>query len=272
MLSIAAGIRLIRARSSIRVLPKVPEPGVFCGVPIAVTAVAFPRIFSPAWSERDQFRGCRTGGLIPRSECRHQRQQLSCRSQEESATEQFRRPRRPQFSEKDNFFARFSYEDQPIFTPGPFTNFLDGGGFTAGNQDNAYRSAAISELHTFSPKLLNEFRLGYNRINSHRVEPNANTDVSGQLGLLGVPFQPGFGGLPSICFVNYSCIGASDFLPSIEKQNSYVLNENLIWIRGRHSLKFGTEIRKEQFTIFQDSAPRGDMGFGPDFTAIRRCR
>lgn len=171
------------------------------------------------------------------------------------------------FSDKDNFFVRFSYEDQPIFTPGPFTNFLDGGGFTAGSQDNAYRSAAISELHTFSSTLLNEFRLGYNRINSHRVEPFSNTDVSGQLGLVGVPFQPGIGGLPSICFVNYSCIGASDFLPSVEKQNSFVLNDNLIWSHGHHSLKFGTELRKEQFTIFQNSAPRGDLSFGQDFTS-----
>jgi len=171
------------------------------------------------------------------------------------------------FSDKDNFFARVSYEDQPIYTPGPFTNALDGGGFTAGNQDNAYRSVAISELHTFSAKLLNEFRFGYNRINAHRLEPNANTDVSAQFGLLGVPFQPGIGGLPSMCFQNYQCIGSSDFLPSVEKQNSFVLNENIIWIRGRHSFKVGTELRKEQFTIFQDSAPRGDMSFGPDFSS-----
>jgi len=108
--------------------------------------------------------------------------------------------------------------------------------------------------------------LGYNRINSHRLEPNANTDVSGQLGLLGVPFQPGIGGLPSICFVDVACIGSSGFLPAVEKQNSYVFNENLTWIRGHHSMKFGTEIRKEQFTIFEVEAPRGDMGFAPDFT------
>ena len=171
------------------------------------------------------------------------------------------------FTAVDDFFARFSYEDQPIFTPGPFTNFLDGGGFTSGHQDNAYRSAAISWIHTFSPKLINEFRLGYNRINSHRFQPFANIDVSGQLGLKGVPFGPDNGGLPNICFVNYSCIGSSGFLPSIEKQNSYVINENLIWIHGRHSLKFGTEIRLEQFTMFQDAAPHGDMGFGQDFTA-----
>jgi hypothetical protein len=171
------------------------------------------------------------------------------------------------FTQKDDFFVRFSYEDQPIVTPGPFTNFLDGGGFTAGNQDNAYRSVAISETHAFSPKFINEFRLGYNRINSHRSQPFSNTDVSGQLGLKGVPFAPGFGGLPNICFNSYACIGASDFLPSFEKQNSYVISENLIWITGRHSLKFGTEIRKEQFTMFQDSAPRGDLFFAQDFTS-----
>jgi outer membrane receptor protein involved in Fe transport len=171
------------------------------------------------------------------------------------------------FTNTDDVFARVSYEDQPIFTPGPFTNILDGGGFTSGNQDNAYRSAAISWTHTFSPTLINEFRLGYNRINSHRLQPFANTDVSGQLGLKGVPFGPDNGGLPNMCFVNYSCIGSSGFLPSIEKQNSYVIDENLIWIRGKHSLKFGTEIRLEQFTMFQDAAPHGDMGFGQDFTA-----
>ncbi len=168
--------------------------------------------------------------------------------------------------DRDDFFARFSYEDQPIFTPSPFSNELDGGGFTAGQQDNSYRSLALSEIHQFSPTLINEFRFGYNRINSHRLQANANTDVSGQIGLLGVPFQPDFGGLPSICFVDVACVGSSDFLPSIEKQNSFVLNDNITWIRGRHSLKVGTEIRKEQVTIFQISAPRGDMTFGPDFT------
>jgi hypothetical protein len=170
------------------------------------------------------------------------------------------------FSDRDSFFVRVSYEDQPIFTPGPFTNELDGGGFTAGQQDNSYRSVALSEIYQFSPTLINEFRFGYNRIDSHRLQANANTDVSGQLGLLGVPFEPNFGGLPSICFASVACIGSSDFLPSIEKQNSFVLNDNVSWIRGRHSLKFGTEIRKEQFTIFQISSPRGDMTFGPDFT------
>ena len=145
------------------------------------------------------------------------------------------------FSDKDNFFTRFSWENQPSFIPGPFSNVLDGGGFTSGNQDNTYYSLAISEMHSFSPMLLNEFRFGYNRINSHRLQQNSGTNVSGNLGLLGVPYIPGTGGLPSICFNQYSCIGSSDFLPSVEKQNSFVWNDNVTWVRGHHSFKFGGE-------------------------------
>ena len=170
-------------------------------------------------------------------------------------------------SQNDAFFVRFSYEDQPKQIPGPFNNFLDGGGFTGGDIENSYRSVALSETHLFSPNLSNEFRLGYNRVNSHRIEPYANTDVSSQLGVKGVPYQPGIGGLPSMClgFIG-TCIGASPFQPSKELQNSYVLTENLTWVHGRHSAKFGVEIRREEFTIFQPSYPRGSMFFGVDFT------
>lgn len=244
------------------------NPSGFCGVPIAVDGSGIPTNIFPTTGP-SAINPVATGlaALFPQPnvDVNGNNYLIDPKKQLEQNNFDVRIDHR--FTDKDNFFARFSYEDQPIFTPGPFTNFLDGGGFTSGNQDNAYRSAAISELHTFSANLLNEFRLGYNRINSHRLQPFSNTDVSGQLGLLGVPFQPGIGGLPNICFVNYACVGASDFLPSVEKQNSFVLDENIIWIRGRHSLKFGTELRKEQFTIFQDSAPRGDLGYGPDFTS-----
>src|SRR6266567_4356456 len=76
--------------------------------------------------------------------------------------------------DKDDSFGRFSYEDQPSFIPPPFKNVLDGGGFFDGIEDNSYRSLALSETHLFSPTLVNEFRVGYNRINSHRFQINYN--------------------------------------------------------------------------------------------------
>jgi carboxypeptidase family protein/TonB-dependent receptor-like protein len=171
------------------------------------------------------------------------------------------------FSDSDNFFARFSYEDQPRVIPGPFNNILDGGDFFSGNEDNAYRSLAISELHLLSPRLLNEFRFGYNRINSHRYQFNFDKDISGQIGFPGVPFTSINGGLPSITYSDGSLgIGSPTFLPSVEKQNTFVFTDNVTLVRGKHSLKTGTELRFEQFTIFQPAASRGSLSFGTEFT------
>src|SRR5207248_1766285 len=123
-------------------------------------------------------------------------------------------------SDKDDSFGRFSYEDQPSFIPPPFKNVLDGGGFFDGIEDNSYRSLALSETHLFRPTLVNEFRVGYNRINSHRFQINYNKNVSQQLGFPGVPFTPINGGLPNIGFSDGTvAIGSSTFLPSVEKQN-----------------------------------------------------
>jgi len=170
-------------------------------------------------------------------------------------------------SDKDNAFGRFSYEDQPSSIPPPFNNVLDGGGFFDGIEDNSYRSVALSETHLFKSSLVNEFRVGYNRINSHRFQLNFDKNISAQLGFPGVPFTPINGGLPSITFSDgTAAVGSSGFLPSVEKQNSFVFTDNLTWIRGRHSMKYGTEGRLEQFTIFQPAASRGTMDFGSQFT------
>lgn len=172
------------------------------------------------------------------------------------------------FTEKDYAFFRFSYEDQPSSIPGTFPGFADGGGFFSGDEENSYRSFATSWTHLFKPTLINEFRLGYNRINSHRFNFFSNQDVSGMLGFPGVPFGPDIGGLPQLTFGDGSAptLGSPTFLPSRELQNSYVLNENLTWVKGRHTLKFGTEIRREEFTIFQPAAPRGTLDFGTTLT------
>jgi hypothetical protein len=171
------------------------------------------------------------------------------------------------FSEKDTSFFRFSYEDQPSNIPPTFPNSLaDGGGFFSGVEDNAYRSFALSETHIFNPHLVNEFRFGYNRIHSERFQFNFDKDVSGSVGFPGVPFLPMNGGLPQIYFSDMSTLGSPTYLPSLEIQNTFSYLDNLTWIHGRHSVKFGTEIRNEEFTIFQPAAPRGTLDFGPQYT------
>ena len=170
-------------------------------------------------------------------------------------------------SGKDNFFARFSYGKDSTFLPSPFSNALDGGGFQDGYSENSAQGLAASEIHSFSNNLINEFRFGLNRLHSHRYNLNYNVNESQILDFPGVPFGPDLGGLPSIGFSDGTAqIGSFGYLPSIEKQNSYVFTDNLSWMHGRHAAKFGAELRFEQFTIYQPASPRGNMSFGNEFT------
>ena len=170
-------------------------------------------------------------------------------------------------SARDNFFARYSFGKDSTFLPSPFQNVLDGGAFQDGYSENQAQGLAASEIHTFRNNLINEFRFGYNHLNSHRFNLNYNINVSQQLDFPGVPFGPELGGLPSISFSDGTTgVGSSGYLPSKESQHSFVFNDNLSWVRGRHSAKFGAELRFEQFTIFQPASPRGSMSFGSDFT------
>jgi hypothetical protein len=173
-------------------------------------------------------------------------------------------------TDKDNFFVRYSYGNDTNFLPSPFNNVLDGGSFQDGSSNNTAQGLAASEVHAFRNNLVNELRFGFNYLNSHRYNLFANDNVSAQLPVPfpGVPFEAGqnIGGLPSISFGDgTAAIGASEFLPALEKQHSYVFTDNLTWVRGRHSTKFGGELRFEQFTILEPAAPRGAMDFGGNF-------
>jgi len=246
------------------------NPDGFCGVPIGVNASGQPtNMFNTSGGTSIDPLAARLAALYPVPNTSNPNFNYLALPVQQTTRNNFDVRVDHKVTENDYAFVRFSYEDQPRFIPPPFGNALDGGSFFSGNEDNSYRSVAISETHTFSPNLVNEFRLGYNRINAHRFQINANTDVSSKLGFPGVPFAPDNGGLPSITFSDGSSIGigSSGFLPSIEKQNSWVLTDNLTKVAGRHALKFGAEVRLEQFTIFQPSASRGSINFGTEFTS-----
>ena len=171
------------------------------------------------------------------------------------------------FTNSNTAFLRFSWEDQPSVYPSTFQSTGgDGGGFFSGIEDNTYFSLAVSDTQLITKSLINEFRFGYNHINSHRYQFKYDQDISAQYGFPGVPFNPINGGLPQLLFSDVSTLGSPTFLPSKELQNTYVFSDNLTWVRGRNTFKFGTEIRFEEFTIFQPAESRGTMSFGADFT------
>jgi hypothetical protein len=243
------------------------NPDGFCGVPIGVTSSGAPTNKFTAPNATIDPLAARLAALFPLPNVNISGSNFLAEPKRSESQNNFDVRIDNRFNDKDSMFGRFSYEDQPSFIPSPFDNALDGGAFQDGYQDDSYRSLALSETHVFSSSTVNEFRVGYNRINSHRFQLNYNQDVAGQLGFPGIPPGLDNGGLPSISIDDGTAsIGSSGFLPSIEIQNAYEIADNFTKIHGRHSMKFGTEIRLVEFTIFQPAASRGTLDFASDLT------
>ena len=109
--------------------------------------------------------------------------------------------------------------------------------------------ASVSEFHNFNPSLTNEFRLAYNRYNDNIGIPN---------------FQfPGLDVFPNIQMatdLNLQ-IGPDANAPQATVQSTEQLVDNLSWIKGKHEIKFGGDVRvlKAASTFIQ--RVRGDYQY-----------
>jgi carboxypeptidase family protein/TonB-dependent receptor-like protein len=174
------------------------------------------------------------------------------------------------FSEKDQMFARVSYSDAPQLIPGPFTGIADGGSFSAGNQTASSINVALSETHTFSPFLINEARIGVNRIATTRVQPFSDklNDIPGSFGIQGVPQVPFNGGLGTIFITGLNTLGSNQFLPSVETSLTSQYMDNLTKVWGKHTTKVGFEHQHLRFTILQPPSGRGAWSFSGVYTEV----
>jgi len=113
-----------------------------------------------------------------------------------------------------------------------------------------YRLINVSEYHTFTPAVLNEFRAGFNRYAN--VTP------------VGTQAYPGLDAFPNIVLDDLGGgmnIGPDPNAPQFTIQNFYQFVDNVSWTKGKHNFKFGGEYRwyisPQQFT----QRARGDYEY-----------
>ena len=108
--------------------------------------------------------------------------------------------------------------------------------------------ATFSEFHTFTPALVNEFRLGYNRLSSNTPAGN-------------VQF-PGLDSFPNIDIFELGGVnntfGPDPNAPQSGIQNQYQLTDNMTWTKGAHTLKFGFDGWKQISPQTFTQRSRGD--------------
>ncbi len=168
------------------------------------------------------------------------------------------------FSPSDSIFGSFNMFTDPSFEP---SNSLCSsyvlpkfGCYT--NQISTL--ANVTYTHIFSPTLLNEFRIGFDRLQQPRVSQDATAIGSSFPGLPGAFTQTGVAnneGLPNTTVVGFSTIGGATNLPQNRWDNHYELSDDLTWTHGAHTFKAGVDMLFVNTTDLEVLQGRGALTF-----------
>jgi hypothetical protein len=153
------------------------------------------------------------------------------------------------FSDSDSFFGRYTYDDGSGLSP-------DGLELFSFTRINRSQFLTLEEKHIFSPTVINEARVAFNR-NKNTAEEGTLRPVDESLKFLPIPDRT---------WGNFTASGMAGWGPSALTQLKQVLNrfeyaDNLMINRGRHSIKMGVKATRSQFNVFNGVRSNGRYVF-----------
>jgi hypothetical protein len=176
------------------------------------------------------------------------------------------------FSPQDSFSGVYHYFDNPRFEPAADscagdTRTVPGFGCFPQN-----RAQLVSLVYTrvFSPRLMNELRLGYNRFTAGFLAEDRGIDFVKQFNIPGTFFAevPNNGGVPATFVTGFATIGSNIQAPQERSANTFQIIESLLYTRAQHSLKFGADLRNNGTNSFLVQLGRGRFNFTAAPTAL----
>ncbi|RPI25664.1 MAG: TonB-dependent receptor, partial [Acidobacteria bacterium] len=128
----------------------------------------------------------------------------------------------------------------------------------------------FANTHTFSPNLVNEFRLGFTRPTSRRGPASKDPKITDFLGLPNVTGDSGWPTMDPVDQYGDDEWGVfwDDDNPQTAPQLFTTWVDNLSLIKGRHSFKAGVQFRTMAVNSDERGQPRGNYEFGPEWTGL----
>jgi hypothetical protein len=158
---------------------------------------------------------------------------------------------------KQNIFGRWTYKNGRPVNP-------SGLGLPAEADFEHDNQIVIAHNYAITPRLINELRGGISSGQLGGTFPIDGPAFMQQLGLnpqqLG-PFPPG--GFPDFVFEPRGGINAIVHTrPNPQLSHNFQINENLTWTKGKHTMKFGFDLRKLHLITawYSGSSPADDYG------------
>jgi len=140
---------------------------------------------------------------------------------------------------KDAITGRWQYRRQ-----NEDGNYNGLGSEYATTQNRDTTNAYISETHSFTPRLVNEARIGFSRDESFYYSNTKGAPIAQAIGL-DVPTSSslnGLNGFPGVDFANFTNLGGN--APTGWAQNTHEYLDNVTYSRGKHTLKLGFSDRR----------------------------
>jgi outer membrane receptor protein involved in Fe transport len=117
----------------------------------------------------------------------------------------------------------------------------------------------LADTYMFSANLINQARFSMNKIDAQPAVTSGRQNS--EYGINVPNTNPLATGLPSIAISGFPGLGDAQ-QPFVQRNNDvWQFTDDLTWLRGRHSLKFGVDVRRERMFIAFINRPNGDYTF-----------
>jgi hypothetical protein len=158
-----------------------------------------------------------------------------------------------QISSKLSLQVNYNLSDATSHSLNSFPG-IEGNTFTRG------QSAMIGLTQNWTKTFLHTSQFYFSRNRSlGQNEFSGVTDIGAQLGLTGISPNPLDFGLPSVNFTNFT--GLSDPNFSLNRSQTYRYVDSLRWMKAKHTIAAGGEVRKMDINRDSDPAPNGQFSF-----------
>jgi hypothetical protein len=160
-----------------------------------------------------------------------------------------------QESSKSNWFGRYSWSDEALTTAASFPS------------DNSItptkvQQEVVSNTRILRSSTVNEFRFGHNQFfNDVAHTFSYNRDIAKELGIPGlVAISPAAFGVPSVGIgQGVSGFGGADAWTT--RNHTFQFLDNISIVKGKHTIKFGGEIRRDRYNQLGNQKSTGEFNF-----------
>jgi hypothetical protein len=121
-------------------------------------------------------------------------------------------------------------------------------------------SLSVGWVHTLGKSTTNTTTVSFSRNRAQTLSSFANgPDYAAEFGINGTSKDPINYGPPNLSFTNFG--GLSDATPSLTRNQTAGINDGMLLVRGRHTITFGAEVRRQDLSLKTDTNGRGSYTF-----------